>query len=234
MSRRLLASLVAAMAAAVAAASPAPAAELGLAETAGARFPDRAYALTLPDAQPLTAADVDVRENGKPVDGVSVIPPEQVDASRFGVVLAIDTSDSMRGRPLSAAVAAAREFVRHRVPEQPVAVMTFAGTVDVLVGFTTDPVAIDRALDAVARGGRGTLLLDAADRAVELIRAAGMTSGSAVLISDGADWGSRASLDEVASAAREAGARMYGVGLNSKVTDFGAINLLAVRSSAEF
>ena len=62
MRRRLPASLVAAMAAAVAAASPAPAAELGLAETAGARFPDRAYALTLPDARPLTAADLDVRE----------------------------------------------------------------------------------------------------------------------------------------------------------------------------
>jgi tight adherence protein B len=232
--RRLLVSLVAAIAAAAGAAGPAPAAELGLAETAGARFPDRGYALTLPDAQPLTAADLDVRENGEPVHGFSVTPPDQVDASGFGVVLAIDTSYSMRGRPLSAAVAAAREFVRHRVPEQPVAVMTFAGSVDVLVGFTTDPAAIDRALDAVVQGGRGTLLLDAADRAVELIRAARMTSGSAVLISDGADWGSQASLDAVASAARAAGARVYGVGLDSKYNDFGALNLLAVRSSAEF
>ncbi len=233
MRRAALASLAAVVAAAVAAA-PAPAAELSLAETAGARFPDRAYALALPDARPLTAADLDVRENGKPVAGISVTPPDRVGARRFGVVLAIDTSDSMRGRPLEAAVAAAREFVRQRVPDQPVAVMTFAGTVDVVAGFSTDPAAIDRALDAVEPGGRGTRLIDAADRAVELIRAARMTSGSVVLISDGADRGSVASLDAVASAARDAGARLYGVGLNSRYDDFGPLNLLAVQSSGEF
>ena len=234
MSRRLSASLVAAVAAAVATAAPAPAAELRLPETAGARFPDRAYALALPDARPLTAADLEVRENGERVDGVSVTPPDRVDARGLGVVLAIDTSYSMRGRPLQAAVAAAREFVRQRVPDQPVAVMTFAGTVDVVAGFTTDPAAIDRALDAVVQGGRGTLLIDAADRAVDLISAARMTSGSVVLISDGADWGSRESLDAVASAARAGGARVYGVGLTSNHDDFGVLNLLAVRSSGEF
>jgi tight adherence protein B len=232
--RRALLALVAAAVAGAVVAAPAPAAELGLAETAGARFPDRAYALTLPEPQPLKPADLEVRENGEPVDGVVVTPPDQVDARRFGVVLAIDTSYSMRGRPLRAAVAAAREFVRHRVPDQPVAVITFSGSVDVLLGFTTDPAAIDRALDAVVQGGRGTRLIDAAGRAVELIRTAGMTSGSAVLISDGADWGSRASLDAVSSAARAAGARVYGVGLNSGYDEFGALNLLAVKSSAEF
>ncbi len=235
MSRRVLASLVVAVAAAVATAAPAPrGAELSLTETAGARFPDRAYALALPDARPLTAADLDVRENGEPVQALSVTPPDRAGARRFGVVLAIDTSHSMRGRPLGAAVAAAREFVRQRVPEQPVAVMTFSGSVDILVGFTTDSAAIDRALDAVVQGGRGTRLIDATARAVELIRAARMTSAATVLISDGADWGSEASLDAVASAARAAGARVYGVGLNSSHDDFGALNLLAVQSSGEF
>ena len=166
-----------------------------LAETAGARFPDRAYVMSLDEPRSLSAADVQVRENGKPVDGLVVAPPDQTGARRFGVVLAIDTSYSMRGKPLRAAVAAAREFVRRRAADQPVAVLAFAGTVDVLQPFSADQATLERALDGVRQGGGGSRLVDAAGEAVEMIPAGGMTSGSAVVSSDGADRGSTAALE---------------------------------------
>jgi tight adherence protein B len=224
---------------------PANAAAPSLTEVTGARFPEREYALTLGAPRPLTADDVQVRENGRVVPDVDVVPAERSGSRPFGVVLAIDSSGSMHGRPLEAAQAAARAFVRHRSPAQPIAVITFAGDVRVVQPFTTDSAEIERAVESVAPGagtlvpgtsnGRGgSHILDAGAQAVSMIEAAHMTSGSAIVLSDGADYGSRATVADVSAAAQTAGARVYSVGLNSSGTDFGTLNLLAAGTSGEF
>ena len=216
-------------------AAPASAAPPRLSEAAGPRFPDRAYALTLPSAMSLTASQVKVTENGRPVPGVTLTQATGADARRFGVVLAIDTSGSMHGKPLASALTAARAFVSHRTIGQPVAVVTFGADVQVVSGFTTDAAAIENALSSVAgTSGRGSRILDAAQRAVELIRAARMASGSAVILSDGADHLSQATADQVTTAAKAANARVYSVGLRSGDTNFGALNVLAAGTGAEF
>lgn len=216
-------------------AAPASAAGPQLSEIAGARFPDRAYALTLPRELSLSDADVRVMEDGRPVQGVTVRQATGPDARRFGVVLAIDTSGSMHGRPLRSAVESARAFVRRVEPAQPVALIAFGADVRVASGFTTDKAALERALDGVTRTtGRGSRMLDASARAVELIAGAKMTSGSAVVLTDGADRRSQATTDQVAGAAKAAGARLYAVGVDSPGTDFGALNVLAARTHGEF
>ena len=215
-------------------ASPARAADLRLSEAAGSRFPDRAYALTLPRAAQVTAAQVKVTEDGSPVRGVSLSQADGSAARRFGVVLAIDTSGSMHGRPLQAALRATRAFVAHRNPSQPVAVVSFAGEVQVVQDFTTDAATIDRALQAVRPADGGSRILDAAARSIELIRAAKMPSGSAVVLSDGGDRRSETLPDEVVASATSANARVYTVGLRSGTTDFGALNLLAARTRGEY
>jgi tight adherence protein B len=219
----------------VALAAPAQAAGgARLAEAAGSRFPDRSYVLTLPSARALTAAEVSVRENGRPIRRLSVTPAAGAAAYRFGVVLVIDTSSSMRGRPLRAAVAAARAFVRHRKTSQPVALMTFAGDVEVVQPFTTDASAIERGLAGIAQGGGGSRMLDATTRAIQLIQAARIQAGSVVVLSDGADRRSHATTDGAAAAARRAGARVFAIGLRSNSRDFGALNLLAADTHGEF
>jgi tight adherence protein B len=214
--------------------APAHAAGPRLSEAAGGRFPDRTYALTLPRPLQLTAADVQVTENGRSVRGVSLSQADGAGARDFGVVLAIDTSGSMHGQPLAAALRATRAFVRHRNPSQPVAIVSFAGKVHVIQEFTTDPAAIDQALQAVRPAGGGSRILDAAARSVELIREARMPSGSAVILSDGADRRSQTPADEVSASAVSANARVYTVGLASGQTDFGTLNLLAAGTHAEF
>jgi tight adherence protein B len=233
MRRRSLAALLA-VAASVVIAAPASAGPPALVETAGVGFPDRAYALTLSEARQLTAGDVEVRENGRPIADVSLTPADTADPRGFGVVLAIDTSYSMRDEPLRNAVAAAREFVRHRSVGQPVAVVTFDGSVDVVLPFSTDQAAIDGALAGIELGGGGSRLLDATSHAVEMARSTGMASASVVVVSDGADRGSRMTLDAVAAAAIDASVRVYGVGLASGSDDFGVLNLMAARTSGEF
>jgi tight adherence protein B len=205
-----------------------------LTEAAGARFPDRAFALTLPKPGPVPAGDVSLTENGRAVPHVDVVPAERTGGRRFGVVLAIDTSYSMHGRPLEAAQEAARAFIRRRRPDQPVALISFAGDVRVLLPFTTDPAAIERSLASVTASGGGSRIIDAASQAVAMIRAAGMSSGSAIVLSDGADRGSHRTIDAVSTAAGTSGARVFSVGLRSHSDDFGTLNLLAAGSSGEF
>jgi tight adherence protein B len=215
-------------------ASPARADELRLSEAADTRFPERSYALTLPRAMRLGADDVSVSENGRAVPDVSVATAAGAEARRFGVVLAIDTSFSMHGEPLEAALHAARAFVRRRNPAQPVAIVTFAGQVRLVQGFTTDPGTIERALAAVREGSGGSRMFDAAKQAVELIAAEKMPSASAVVLSDGADRRSTTTLEQVAAAANAAHARIYTVGLRSRWADYGILNVLAAETRAEF
>jgi tight adherence protein B len=231
--RWLCALAAAAMAAAV---TPAADAATGprLAETAGARFPDRAYSLVLPEDRSLSADQIRLTENGRPVTGVRVTSAASGGAQRFGVVLAIDGSASMRGAPLAAAVKAARTFVRHRAPDQPVAILTFAGATNVLAPFTTDTAAIDAALSRIAVQGGGTHIYDAAIDAARLLRDAHIHSGAIVLLSDGGDHGSTRDLKSASAAARGAGARIFTIGLKGRHSDFGTLNLLAANTAGEF
>jgi tight adherence protein B len=231
---RLRASALAGLLLACLVTAPAQADELRLSEAADGRFPERSYALTLPRAMWIGAEDVRVSENGRRVSGLSVATAAGAEARRFGVVLAIDTSFSMRGEPLKAALHAAREFVRRRNAAQPVAVVTFDGQVRVIQEFTTDAATIDNALSAVREGSGGSRMFDAAKRAAELIAAAKMPSASVVILSDGADRKSSSTLAQAAAAADAAHARIYTVGLRSRWSDHGILNLLAAETRAEF
>jgi tight adherence protein B len=205
-----------------------------LSEGAGARFPDRVYALTLPAPRALADGSVRVTENGHAVEGLSVTPAAGASAYRFGVVLAIDASMSMRGRPLRSAVAAARRFVTHRNEGQPVAIVTFAGTTQVAQPFTSDAAAIEAALSGIRPRNGGTRLLDAAGAAVGMLASAHIASGSVILLSDGGDHASATTAEGVTAAASRAGVRIFGVGMPSAGANFGPLNLLAASTGGEF
>ena len=126
---RLLRLLPLALVAAVAtlAAFPAFAAEGGgdvqIVEVGSALFPDRSYGLTLtePRESVLTAKDVKVTEDGKPVSDLSVL--SAASGEGIGTVLLIDSSNSMKGS-IQAAMDAANAFVA-RNPGQPISIVFF-------------------------------------------------------------------------------------------------------------
>ena len=88
----------------VSVAAPAPT----LSPTATPDFPERAYLLTLPERVRLGAEDVVVTENGGPVRDLRVSSAGAARLRKMGVVLAIDSSGSMRGAAFSGAFDAAR------------------------------------------------------------------------------------------------------------------------------
>src|SRR5438309_2032260 len=110
----------AALAAALASA-PADARAVAKVSPAAAPFPYRAFIVSEPAGRRLSAADVRVRENGEPVTGVTVVPAGALGA-RLGVVLLLDTSESMTGQPIADALSAARSFAAVRNENEPLAV----------------------------------------------------------------------------------------------------------------
>ena len=232
MTRRVQVALLALLAAGLTAApSAAGKSGLTLTEAGNPPFPDRAFVLTLPSDRPLSADQLRVRENGTPVTGLTVVPAALGKGNQFGVVLVIDASDSMKGKPIAGALAAAQLFVGHRTAEEQVAVVTFNDQPDVALPFTTDSSAILQALAHKPTLAYGTHIYDAVGKAISLLEQVKIVAGSVVVLSDGADTGSTSSRADVIAAAKRAHVRIFAVGLRSKHFEPGALRKLAQGAS---
>jgi tight adherence protein B len=199
-----------------------------------ARFPNRAYVLTLPQERRLVTADVEVLEDGEPAASPSLTAADSLGDRGFGLVLAIDASYSMRGEPIEAAVAAARAFAARRRPDQLLGILMFNKGAETILPMTSDQAAIDAALASTPELRKGTVVRDAARAAVEMLRADRITGGSVVLLSDGADTASRAGMPDVLDAARRAGARIFTVGLESRAYRRATLEELAERTGGSY
>lgn len=217
-----------------AAAPGAPASEeVRLAPVTRLPFPERGYVLHVPKEADLDAGTVVVRENGLRVTGVRVDPLAS-SGLRFGVVLALDASDSMAGAPAAAAIRAARAFLAHRAPTGEVGVVAFNRDISVLRNPTRDSSALQRALASPPSLAYGTRINDALMRSLALLREAKLSSGSIVLLSDGADIGSRHSLDEAVAAAKEQRVRVFTVGLRSGAFDAEPLRRIADQTGGSY
>jgi tight adherence protein B len=196
---------------------------------AGARFPDRAFVLTLPGQRRLGPRQVHVLENGTPVPGVSLVPMAEGKQADFGVVLVMDASNSMRGNAIVDATAAARAFAARRAANQQLAIVTFNRKASVLLPFTTDANAITAALAEPPPLAQGTHLYDGVATGLRLLRSAKITVGAVIVLSDGADTGSLVSLAGAVAKARADRVRIFSVGIRSR--SFRAAPLAKVAAS---
>ena len=230
---RVLAPIViAALAALAPAAHAAGGAELT--EAAGVRFPVKSFVLTLPERRALHAADVDVRENGAEVEGLRVVPGDAAGAKTFGAMLVIDASLSMRGKPIDAAMAAARQFAAHRPAEQRLGVVFFNRDATVALRPTTDAAKIADALASPPSLGKGTRIYDAAALSVRALADAGASVGSLVVLSDGADVGSHVAPRAMAQVARATKTRVFTIGLRSRSYDGSTLRNLAASAGGRY
>jgi tight adherence protein B len=231
---RLVYALAAAAAVALASTATAPAATPELTQVGSTRFPERAFVLTLSERTQLDASMIRVLENGEPVTSVTVVPASAAGSGEFGVVLVIDTSNSMGGDPIKGAMEAARMFAAQRNSQQQLAVVTFNDRTAVLLPFTADPSAIGRALLDAPPLRKGTHLYDGVAKAVELLKDAKMTAGSIVVLSDGADTGSATTLEEATTAAQKAQARVFTVGLRSRAFKASTLKEMSEQGSGAY
>ncbi len=227
--RRLASSLLgAATAAALVLAPAALAGGPTINDAGGPAFPERAYTLHVPRQVALGPGDVTVRENGDQVENLGLKSAGAAAEGEFATVLVIDASRSMAGSPIEEAMRAARSFSDRRSPGHELAVVTFNRRVDVALPLTSDAGQITEALSSEPKLGPSTHVQDAVAAAVRMLDQAGITAGSVVLLSDGADTGSATSLADVTALANEAGVRVFAVGLRSKDFNPRALQRLAI------
>lgn len=227
--------LLAALLAIVGAIGPARAAELHLTESAGSDFPNKTFALTLANPSDLRPGQVTLRENGVAVSGLSVTAASASRSARIGTMLVIDTSRSMHGASILAAMDAARAFAQQRSPQQSLGLVFFNGGVRVAVPPTKEnDAAMARALAATPPLAPGTHVLDATSQAIQELARAHATSGNVIVLSDGKDTGSIASRDAITSAARAAHARIYAVGFRDRAYDPATLTRLATDTNGQY
>src|ERR671933_1928333 len=132
--RRLAKLVLSAACAAAVVATAAVAADSEIAVTPVGRlpFPERGFVVDLGANAPIGHSQVHVSENGRVVRRFTFVPTVEASGTRFGVILVIDASESMRGRPVAAAVAAARAFVGRAQPNERIGVVAFNSEVSVL------------------------------------------------------------------------------------------------------
>jgi len=166
-----------------------------------------------------------VKENGRPVTDVkakALTGP----ANAAHVILLIDTSGSMTGKPMDDAKAAARAFIQSLGPDAQVAVVSFANSPRTVTGFTSSRPALDAAIASLNAKG-STAVYDAIVSAAGLMPATAAGQRAIVLLSDGGDTVSSADFETARSAVVDAGAPVYAVDLRSKEDNPQALQAIA-------
>lgn len=156
-------------------------------------------ATDLPVEATLDDSSLQVSVNGRPVTASAHALEDEAapTTSRRRVALVIDTSGSMAGAPLEAARAAANAYLAAVPTDVEVALVAFAGTTQDAVPPTRDRAQVAAALSRLQASG-GTSLYDAVIAASKVLGTEGQRR--ILVLSDGEDSSSAASLDQAVSA----------------------------------
>jgi tight adherence protein B len=217
--RRLLALVAALMLLAAPALAQTASQEIEITDINGSRYPDGGQAQMVINfknfAEEPDPASLEVTANGQAVSDLEV---ESIGNSTVsvGVVLAIDASGSMAGTPIEESKTAAKSFVEQARPEDRIAVIAFGDEVQVLAGFTNNKESLNNTIDAiVADPNAETSFNDAVIEGVGLFDqpSADNLLGNMIILTDGADTVSEASLDDAVSSVSSSDVRVFGVAL---------------------
>jgi tight adherence protein B len=181
---------------------------------------------------PLTNGAPTVRENGRPVVGVQAANL----GSAKSVVLAVDRSQSMRGAKIRAATAAARAFVDAKGSSDRVQVIAFGNSALPLTKFSSTTADADAALNDLTVDTRpGTAIWDAVIRASAALSRENQPGHVILLVTDGRDVSSRATVDQAVAAAERAHAGIYAIGIaGGKDFSPGDLKVLAARTGGAY
>lgn len=196
-------------------------------------FPSKQYVVDLGRDAAVVPSSVRLFENGAPIHGFTLRP--LASSSVHGsVVLAIDASNSMAGRPFTSAIAAARSFSATRAGTERIGVLTFNNGVHVIQRPDAPARAVQTSLQKLPALGSGTHIYDAVVSSVALLRQTDAATRTVVLLSDGADVGSTETLASAIEAARSNHIRVFTVGLVSNSYDPAPLKQLSEETKAAY
>ena len=155
----------------------------------------------VPDGTPVDPSKVYVELNGSAVDSTSkLVDAGDIDRS---TVIVLDASKSMQGKgKFAAATAAINAFLDSAPEDVSIGLVAFAGKVTTTVAPTIDHADVREALGKIKLAA-GTAVYDGIDEGVKLLTGDG--ARNLLVLSDGADTGSDATLDVATNDAKTAG-----------------------------
>jgi uncharacterized protein YegL len=193
--------------------------EAEIVDVNGSRYPEGGQTTMVIEFRNLSEAPdpalLEITANGQPVTDLEVTP--LADSSLpVGVVLTLDASGSMSGGPIEAAKAAAKDFVAQARPEDRIALITFADEVLVLSGFTNNVEVLTGLIDSIEAGGE-TAFNDAVIKGIGLYDTSSARNllPNMIVLTDGDDTVSVATLDEAVLTVAASSVRVFGVALES-------------------
>jgi tight adherence protein B len=207
-------------------ASAAPAVRVAGADTSG--YPR--IVVSVVTQRPTPVAPV-VRENGGRVSGVDAVNL----AAAKSVVLAIDTSQSMAGGSLHDAAAAAHTFVDAKAAGDRISVISFGRHPVQLTGFSPTTGEADNVLNGLSVDDTpGTALYDAIVSAAHSLDGASEGGRVIIVLTDGRDVSSNATLAQAVDAARKVDASIYPIGIESSDFDPAALRTIATETGGSY
>jgi tight adherence protein B len=170
-------------------------------------------------------------ENGHPVAGLRA---ENLGREKY-VVLAIDRSRSMAGRAIVDARHAARGFVRAKPAADRLAVVVFGNTATQLTDFSSARIDADQALSQLDLAPlQGTALYDAVVVSARALGNQALPGRVLILLTDGSDEGSKATLEQAVQAVRDAGVVVYPIAIVSEQFSAAPLERLAKETGGTY
>jgi VWFA-related protein len=158
----------------------------------------------------LRAEDFVVYEDNQPVQ-VTHFSAERVPVS---LGIALDTSGSMAGEKIQAALSALERFLYELLDRQDeIFLYRFSNDPVLLQSWTTDRSLLSRALGRISPNG-GTAMYDTVAEAIPLAQHGQHLKKALVVISDGNDTASRSSIVDVKQLIRESEVLVYAIGID--------------------
>jgi VWFA-related protein len=172
----------------------------------------------LPIHQLLPAAFT-LTEDGGPVGEVEVELLENV-GQLILLVLALDTSGSMSGQPMTDTKEAAKQLVRGLGPADQVALFSFDNAAELQLDFSSDKDDVAAAVDALQSlppGTGYTALYDAVQKGAQHLGGRPRGRKALVVLTDGKDTVGTPTLEAAIDAAKQAGVPVYLVGFGANI-----------------
>ncbi len=186
--------------------------------------------VTVVTSQPTTTPPT-VLENGQPVAAAAAVNF----GSAKSVVLAVDRSRSMAGKPLAEAIAAATGFANAKPAADQIAVSTFATQPLMLTGFSTGTTDVDAALRSIGVDSHsGTRMWDDLVLSAQSLASQGTPGRVIIVVTDGNETDSHASLQDVIGAANRAHVSIYVVAIESHAFTPGPLKQLAAGTGGKY
>ncbi|TCJ23719.1 type II secretion system F family protein [Nocardioides jejuensis] len=186
--------------------------------------------VSVPAGARVDLGSVGVTVGGKAADATASLAGSSSAATiRRTTVLAMDTSESMKGPRFAAARAAAKSYLASVPADVEVGIVTFDGAVHTVLTPTTDRAAAGTVVDGL-RLAHGTVLYDGIKAAVKELGTEGQRT--VLLLSDGKNTNATP-LSSVTSAVTAAKVSLDAVALDQSASDLAALRSLAAAGKGQ-